>query len=119
MYKKKGILIINHQSTFIKNQLFTLFGNYDLRFQFAADNHLLNKVIKKYGFKSFEYIDFPIALFEKNGVTSDIKNYFKILKEFITIAREVNNAYFKSNLIGISGVLKLVISSLKNESVFR
>ena len=62
------ITTLNHQSTFIKKNLFQKYGLYDEQYKIAADYDGFLRFYKKNAI--FQYIDRIIAFFDTNGLSS-------------------------------------------------
>jgi glycosyltransferase involved in cell wall biosynthesis len=65
---------IHHQSVFYHKTLFNSTGKYDTAFKVAADYHLTLKVFINSAFKT-KYIDFEIANYGENGLSSATFDY--------------------------------------------
>ncbi|SFF46478.1 glycosyltransferase family 2 protein [Sunxiuqinia elliptica] len=119
IYKRKGIVIINHQSTIIKREAFEKIGYYDLNLKFTADNYWLNCAIKYFGIKALQYVNIPIAIYDKTGISSNPKYHLKIIKEFIKICKKTNGSVLKQIQIAVIGYTKTIFYFLKNANLFR
>ena len=97
---KKGEIMACHQSMFfnkgiLKNQLY-----YDLRFPIYADYELVNRIYNKN--YNMVYVDINIAVFQGNGISSEIS--FQKRKDKYRI---IFNSY------GLIGLVKAIIFRIK------
>ena len=86
----KGCL--NHQSVFIKRSLFEKYGNYNTAYPFCADYEFYLRIPFAI-LKTAKKIDYPIAYYNKTGVSSIAKE--QVYKE----RKSIINLYF-GKLIG-------------------
>lgn len=93
---KKQIIMkgICHQSIFFKKQSFDRIGNFDIKYKISADyDFIIRAFINKLVFK---YKDIDIAIYDENGVSSNINNHKKAIIEYKNI---INKNCNKTNKI--------------------
>ena len=82
---------INHQSSFIKSNLFEELGRYNLKYPLASDHWFYLKAF--ISDKIFTHIDFPIVLFNYDGVGSNNRDKYE--QEMITMWNELIPRYVR------------------------
>jgi glycosyltransferase involved in cell wall biosynthesis len=83
--------ILNHPSCFIKKSIYQQIGLFNLSYKIAADYDLIFRAYIS-GAK-FQFISTPLASYSLNGMTGNLSNKFKLIKESKNVASEfVNNA---------------------------
>ena len=96
---------INHQNTFIKRELFYLYGLYDEQYKIAADWEKWIIFAKK-GLH-FHYLNHPIAIFDGNGISSNTSIWKDELNTIISKHYKLKKIIFKIYVLGIP-ILKII-----------
>lgn len=87
---------IHHQGIFYHKRVFEIIGNYDLRFKIASDYHLTLKVFLNDYFNK-KYIDFPIAKFGEEGLSSKNYDYLFYSYHYRLLNSKINMTAFQSS----------------------
>ena len=69
-----------HNATFIKRDLFTKFGLYNLKYKIVSDWHFFMKVLFKNNC-TYQHLDFPLIEYDRNGFSSLPQNQFMLENE--------------------------------------
>jgi glycosyltransferase involved in cell wall biosynthesis len=105
----KDRLLINHQTCFIKNSAYKMYGIYNDNFRVAADYELLYRLFTN-GIK-FKYIPKQIANYRLGGFGEE--NFIKIGgKEYIIIDIKYGSNPLKAYLIGYFWILRKIIKKI-------
>lgn len=83
-----------HPVSFIKRELFSLYGNYDEQFKIVADYEFFVRVIIKRNV-STKHIPVEISVFDTTGLSSDMTKKDQLIQE----RRIVQNTYFNPILL--------------------
>jgi glycosyltransferase involved in cell wall biosynthesis len=81
--------ILNHPSCFIRKSIYEQIGLFNLSYKIAADYDLIFRAYIS-GAK-FQFIDTPLASYSLNGMTGNLNNKFKLIKESKNVASEFVN----------------------------
>jgi glycosyltransferase involved in cell wall biosynthesis len=95
-----------HQATFIKKDLFSKYGSYDLDYQYAGDYEWFMRVILKEGVLS-QYLPTIVSIYNFDGVSSqsceaDAPHIIEIQKAFAKYSRMTTTQYPKDNDTSVS-----------------
>jgi glycosyltransferase involved in cell wall biosynthesis len=91
---KNGILHLNHQSVLVQKEVFQKIGRFfHKKYPLRADMHHLTRAYFEYLASAFFHVEFVLAIFQENGVSSMPENVMKMFDEDIEMQREFHTRF--------------------------
>ncbi len=91
---KHGILQLNHQSMLMHAEVFEKIGKFDFRkYPIRGDMHHLTKTFFAYQSAAFLHVEFVLAKYLEDGVSSNANNLLKMFDEDIYMQKEFNTLF--------------------------
>jgi len=91
---KHGILNLNHQSIVMHVEVFEKIGKFDFRkYPIRGDMHHLTKTFFTYQSAAFLHVEFVLAIYQEDGVSSNDSNLLKMYEEDIAMQSEFNTLF--------------------------
>jgi len=85
-----------HPTFYVKKEIYSKYGNYDLRFKIASDFHMMTRLLEIHQCK-FNYIDAYLVCMRNGGVSN--KNIKNIIIQNIEIYKSLKTLGIRINLI--------------------
>ena len=91
---KNGILHLNHQSVLVQKEVFRNIGKfYHKQYPLRADMHHLTRAYFEYLSPAFFHVEFILAIYQENGVSTTPENILKMFDEDIEMQKEFHTRF--------------------------
>lgn len=86
----------DHQASFIRRNLFTLFGLYNIQYKIFADYDFILKCFKKN--QKFYHFDKIVSIYQLGGVSANDNSYLILILKYFGIISFLKTGYLKKHL---------------------